>query len=232
MKKILKHEKVQRALARLFTAYSRFTFRFTRWTRIDDDMLTRRAAEGRPFIVCFWHNRMAIMVNFWQFPMPLYLLGSVHRDARLVADALAPFGVRSIIGSSSQRGMRAMREMARAIRTGGSVCITPDGPRGPRMRATLGPIALAKITGVPIFPVTLSTTRGRVLDSWDRLLLVYPFGRGVFIAGEPIEVPSDADETALEAARLTLEQRLTEITAEADRRCGRPPIEPAPQGTA
>jgi hypothetical protein len=128
--------------------------------------------------------------------------------------------------------MRAMREMVRAVRAGSAICITPDGPRGPRMRANVGPVALAKLAGVPVVPVAFSVTRGRMLDSWDRLLLAYPFGRGVFIVGEPIEVSGDADETALEAARLTLERRLTEITAEADRRCGRIPVEPAPAASA
>jgi lysophospholipid acyltransferase (LPLAT)-like uncharacterized protein len=228
VKKLLQHEPAQRILGGFLAAYSRLAYRLTRWTRVNDAALLRWGDSGRPFVVCFWHGRMALMPNFWRFRMPLYLLGSPHRDGRLMAQVLARFGARSIVGSSSQRGMRAMREMVRAVRGGSAICITPDGPRGPRMRAMLGPIALAKITGVPIYPISLSTTRGRTLDSWDRLLLAYPFGRGVFIVGEPVEVSRDADDAALEAARLTLERRLNEITAEADRRCGRTPVEPEP----
>jgi hypothetical protein len=58
------------------------------------------------------------------------------------------------------------------------------------------------------------------------MLVPYPFGRGVFIIGEPIEVPPAIDDEALEAARATLETRLNAITAEADRMCGRRPVEP------
>lgn len=228
MKKLLRHETAQHILARLLTGYIRLVFRLTRWTRVDAERLDRWGHEGRPLIVCFWHNRMAMMPNFWPYRMQLYLLGSEHRDGRFMAKVMARFGVHSIIGSSSRGGMKAIREMARAIRGGGSVCITPDGPRGPRMRANLGPIALAKLAGVPVFPVTYSATRGRTLGSWDRLLIPYPGGRGVFIVGEPVTVSSDADEAALEAARLVLESRLTAISDEADRRCGRVPIEPAP----
>ena len=54
-----------------------------------------------------------------------------------------------------------------------------------------------------------------------------PFCRGVFVCGEPIEVAHDADEAAMEAARLLLEQRLTEVQDEADRLLGLTPIEPA-----
>jgi len=49
----------------------------------------------------------------------------------------------------------------------------------------------------------------------------------VFVAGAPLSVPDDADDAAVEAARVTLEARLNEITAEADRRCSRPPVAPA-----
>ncbi len=118
--------------------------------------------------------------------------------------------------------------MMRVIETGHAVCIAPDGPRGPRMHASPGIIALARLSGAPIMPVAFSVSRGRILESWDRFLLAYPFGRGVFVGAEPIHVPQDADAAALEAARQRLEDVLNAITAEADRRCGRTPVEPAP----
>ena len=232
MKKLLRHEAVQRALFGLLAVYIRLVFRLTSWSRVRDAELVRRGEAGEPLVVCFWHGRMTLMPNFWPYRMPLYLLGSPHRDGRLMAKVLARFGVQSIIGSSTRGGMRAMREMARAIRGGGSICITPDGPRGPRMRANAGPVALAKLAGVPVFPVAYSVTRGRMLASWDRLLIPYPFGKGVFIVGEAVTVPHGADAAGVEAARLALETRLTEITAEADRRCGRIAVEPAPAPSA
>jgi lysophospholipid acyltransferase (LPLAT)-like uncharacterized protein len=160
--------------------------------------------------------------------MPISLLGSPHRDGRLILRTVQHFGVRSIVGSSTRGGSKALREMVETVENGGAITLAPDGPRGPRMRASPGVIALAKLTGVPIFPATFSTTSGKVLSTWDRFLLALPFGRGVLICGEPITVPPDADAAALEAARLILETRLNEITAEADRVCGRPPVEPAP----
>jgi lysophospholipid acyltransferase (LPLAT)-like uncharacterized protein len=55
-----------------------------------------------------------------------------------------------------------------------------------------------------------------------------PFSRGVFIWGEPISVAPDADAAEQEAARQALEAQMNAITADADRRCGRVPVGPAP----
>jgi hypothetical protein len=61
----------------------------------------------------------------------------------------------------------------------------------------------------------------KVFMSWDRFVLPYPFGQGLFIWGKPIYVPSDAPPEELEAKRLELETALNRITAEADEAVGR-----------
>ena len=58
--------------------------------------------------------------------------------------------------------------------------------------------------------------------------MALPFGRGIIRCGEPIRVPRDADADTLERARQALEDALNELTAELDRRCGVPGVEPAP----
>jgi lysophospholipid acyltransferase (LPLAT)-like uncharacterized protein len=54
-----------------------------------------------------------------------------------------------------------------------------------------------------------------VLDNWDRTTINLPFGRGAGVAAEPILVPRDADEAALEASRRLLEERLNAATRRA-----------------
>ena len=71
-----------------------------------------------------------------------------------------------------------------------------------------------------------STLARRVLPSWDRFIVPGPFGRGVFIVGEPLEVPAEASRDEMETARRELERRLNAISAEADRLTGHAPIEP------
>jgi lysophospholipid acyltransferase (LPLAT)-like uncharacterized protein len=228
--KLSQHSFLQDSLAYLIAGYIYVVSRTTRWTLVNCEEMIRRAEAGEPFVACFWHGRMMMMPTFWRFRMPLYILGSQHGDGRLIRQTVSHFGVNAIAGSSSRGGARAVREMVAAIESGASVGISPDGPRGPRMRAHTGMTMVAKLSGARIVPMSFSLSYGRVLRSWDRFLIGYPFGRGVFICGDPVEVPPDADDETLEAARVTLEARLNEVTATADRLCGRAPIEPAPEG--
>jgi hypothetical protein len=96
------------------------------------------------------------------------------------------------------------------------------------MRAQMGAVRLAQLSGASLFPVTFGVRPRCMLSSWDRFIVVLPFARGVVIYGEPIEVPRNAGATQLERIRALLERRLNEITAEADRLTGYEAIEPAP----
>lgn len=95
------------------------------------------------------------------------------------------------------------------------------------MRAGAGAIKLARTAAAPVLPCAWSTSRALVFNSWDRFILPLPFARGVIVYGEPIEIEADADDDAVKAASLTLEERLNTATAEADQACGRELTEPA-----
>ena len=45
------------------------------------------------------------------------------------------------------------------------------------------------MSGRPIYPVAIATSRRVVLDNWDRTAVNLPFSRGAGVAGEPIRVP-------------------------------------------
>lgn len=205
----------------------------TRWR------ITRPAAaealldKEASFIACFWHGRLTTMRAAWnRHPSHFHMLISGHRDGAMVSRAMQRLGFPTVAGSSRRGGVSAMRRMREILQSGDCVGITPDGPRGPRMRAKIGAIKAAQSTGVPILPVTGSIRRCRFLKTWDRFCFAEPFSRGVILFGEPLSVPADADRTELERLRLELENRLNALTAEADRLCGHPAIEPAPPGEA
>jgi lysophospholipid acyltransferase (LPLAT)-like uncharacterized protein len=61
----------------------------------------------------------------------------------------------------------------------------------------------------------------KLFNSWDRFLVPYPFGRGVFLWGSPIWVSRDADPNEMEAKRRELETALNQLTAEADEEVNR-----------
>ena len=151
---------------------------------------------------------------------PMHMLISAHRDGRIIADAVSYFGIAAIAGSTRRGGSAALRTMLKKLKDGDCVAITPDGPSGPAMRASIGIVNAARLAQVPIVPITYATSRRRMLASWDRFHVALPFGRGIFLWGEPIEIAAELDEDGLEHARRMIESRMVELVDEADRRVG------------
>jgi lysophospholipid acyltransferase (LPLAT)-like uncharacterized protein len=86
---------------------------------------------------------------------------------------------------------------------------------------------LARLSGAPIVPATYAVSRRKLASSWDRFVIALPFSRGIYLWGAPIHVARDADDEALEMARLELEDSLNALTETADRRIGVEPVRPA-----
>lgn len=231
-KRITRSAPLSALLAWLAAWYIRIVFQTLRWSISGVDQLRACHDRGQGFIFAFWHGRMMMLPAAWHSSRRLHMLISDHRDGRFIARTIRHFGIATVVGSSSKGGAAALRSILRLLKAGGGVGFTPDGPRGPRMRASLGVVQAARLSGAPIFPTTYSTTRRRLFASWDRFLLPLPFGRGVLMVGAPIRVAADADGGALERARAEVEERLNALTREADRRCGWPAVEPAPLPSA
>ena len=215
------------ALAWVYARYTGFVFATSRWQtrgREDADAMLR---AGRPFIAAFWHNRLMMAPQGWREAATMHVIISRHRDGESIARAVRHLGVAAIRGSRTRGGAAALRSSLRLLEEGGYLGITPDGPRGPRMRVQPGIIALARLSGAPIVPATYAVSRRRVADSWDRFVIALPFSRGIYLWGQPIHVAAGADAAAMERARLLLEERLNALTAEADRTVGAVPIAPA-----
>lgn len=216
----------QRALGLAAAWYVRLVRLSGRWTMLGGEVPEAFWRRGEPFIVCFWHGRLLMMPSGWPRRIGLAVLISQHRDGALIAAAVAHFGVDTVRGSSGRDGAPALRAMLKELERGVSIAITPDGPRGPRMRVSEGIVGVAQHSGRAIVPTSYAARPRRLLGTWDRFLLPLPFSRGVFLWGEPISVPRQADAAALEGARLELEEALNRLTAEADRLVGVTPVAP------
>ena len=240
VKSLLGNPVFQFIVGRLIGGYMLFVGITTRWERVNE-------AAVRPFwepnggkvIGCIWHGRFALIHKMWSFKRGVpkaKMLISQSREGGIVAHTAVTVGAEVIRGSEAKkgnnkpkRGVEAMRDMARHIEGGGVIAMTPDGPRGPRMRIKRGPIILAKIAGAPLLAVTWATSSRVVFGSWDTFVLPLPFGKGTLIWGNPIAPPSpDASDAEVEAVRLALEAEMNRIAAEADRIVGVPQIHPAP----
>jgi lysophospholipid acyltransferase (LPLAT)-like uncharacterized protein len=200
--------------------YIRLVHLTTSWSIEGSEWPHRLRAEGKPFILAFWHGRLLMIPMAWRRLAPMHMLISAPPDGQIIADAVTYFGVDSIAGSTSRGGSAALRTMLKQLKMGDCVGITPDGPRGPAMTASAGIVNLARLARVPILPITYATSRRRVLATWDRFHLPWPFGRGVYLWGEPIGIAEELDESAVECARRLVETTMTEMVYEAERRVG------------
>ena len=226
-KRLLHSETVRALLVWVAAGYVRLLRRTTRWQVRWSPEVQAMEGDGRPFLACFWHGRLMAMATWYRRPESYHVMISAHRDGLLISRVIARIGCATVAGSSRRGGTEALRATRRILDEGGRVIITPDGPRGPRMRCKPGLIKAAQLTGVPIVPVAPAVDRCKVLDSWDRFCLVLPFARGVVLCGDPLRVPREATPDELERLNRELEDRLNALSAEADRLCGRAAIEPA-----
>jgi lysophospholipid acyltransferase (LPLAT)-like uncharacterized protein len=230
LKRIGRSSAVRAVACFLVAGYIRFVHATSRWEVVNGASPAKFWDEGKPFILAFWHGRILLMPYSWPRTKPMNMLISRHRDGALIADTIGWFGLKTVRGSTAKPGRErdkgaqaALMEMLRKLKAGEYVGITPDGPRGPRMRASEGIAAVARLAGVPVIPCAYATRRRRLLSSWDRFVIAKGFSRGVFVWGDPIAVPAGAKGPALDASRLEIEAALNAVTREADRRCGLDP---------
>jgi hypothetical protein len=91
------------------------------------------------------------------------------------------------------------------------------------MRVHDGALYFAKISGAPIVPICFSANHAWFQNSWDRYLIVRPFSRMTFVAGEPFYVGRRDD---IDVARAKLEQIMIKQLQDLDAEFGHPKIEP------
>ena len=172
-----------------------------------------------PAIFCIWHNRLALSVKmYFNFSRRRFAsagmagLVSASKDGALLAAIFQSMGIVPVRGSSSRRGPQALRELTTWAERGYDVCITPDGPRGPRYIVADGPIALAQLTGLPIVPASYYLQWKIQLKSWDGFQIPLPFSRCEVIAGRVMQIPQQLSDEEQEKKREELEAELRAIT--------------------
>jgi len=176
--------------------------------------LQRQFGAG-PFILVSWHNRNILSCFGYlahrRKGRQFRPLASASKDGSIAAAAMGYLGVDCIRGSSSRGGTAALRQMLKAVKHGDDLGITPDGPRGPKYRLQAGVITTAKMTGVPIIPMSYQARRKKILKSWDAMIVPYPFNRLHYAYGDPIHIPRDADDAAMEQYRLQVEREMMRL---------------------
>ncbi|MFH1024241.1 MAG: lysophospholipid acyltransferase family protein [Planctomycetota bacterium] len=177
-------------------------------------------ADGKPVIYALWHgphfpglynhrNRGACVIT------------SQSADGEILTRVLTAFGYTTVRGSSTRGGTRALIDMARMVKAGTSPALAVDGPKGPRYIVKAGVVLLAKLTQRPIIPVAGGLSAFWKINSWDRYRVPKPFSRAVVVYGDPLWIPRDAPEEAIEAKRKELEDILKRMQEDVDEESSR-----------
>jgi lysophospholipid acyltransferase (LPLAT)-like uncharacterized protein len=150
--------------------------------------------------------------------LALVALVSDHRDGRLISKCAWHFNIVTVSASRGRGGIAALRQLLRLAREGHNLLITPDGPRGPRLRVNKVIVDVSRLSGLPILPAAIGVSRGWKLNSWDRLEVPSLFCRIAVRLGTPINVGWDDDITD---HVVRLEGELTLLQQDVDRTADR-----------
>lgn len=166
--------------------------------------------KRRPVILLSWHQRIFSGFLFprqhnWTVPIMI----SQSRDGEFIARIVQYAGFLPIRGSSSRGGMKALREMVRAVGKYRIAMHIVDGPTGPPRMVKPGGISLAQITEAFLCPVFVICAKYWVFNSWDRFMIPKPFSKVLIHFDDHMEkVPKELEDTEFENLRKKMEERL------------------------
>ncbi len=181
----------------------------------------RKLTAQHPFIFAMWHGQF-LLLPLLTFPRyPTKVMVARHGDAEVASEMLKHFQIELIRGAGAggrkkdRGGSHAIRASQEALRNGVSVAMTADVPPGPARRAGLGIVTLARITGRPIVPVAIASSRLISFPTWSRLTINLPWSTCGSVVGDPVFVPHDASDAEQERLRQLVEDRLNDATRDA-----------------
>ena len=181
---------------------------------VNGDVIRRLRGRHQPFILAFWHGRMLPLL--WHHRgQGINILVSEHGDGEIIARVAEALGCRTIRGSTSRGAEWALLRLIRAVRDGGEIAITPDGPRGPAESFASGALVVAQRSGAPVVALAAGASSTWRLRSWDGFMVPKPFARVTIAYGQPEHFTElTAREAAAQAPRM--QNALVRLTATTD----------------
>jgi 3-deoxy-D-manno-octulosonic-acid transferase len=205
----------------LAAAYVRLVYATSRIVRDPEDTDAKLFAE-HPQILAMWHGQFLLLPKLKpKRPADVKAMVSRHGDAEMIGSVLERFGMSLIRGAGAGKrrknrgGATAMRESLRALADGATVAMTADVPPGPARRAGEGIATLAALSGRPVVPFAIATSRYVALPTWSAFTVNLPFSRLAIVIGDPVRVGAGDEAETIEKGRLAVEKALAEVTARA-----------------
>ncbi len=164
---------------------------------------------------CLWHD-IILAALFSHKAHSLSTLVSRHQDGTYLSELIEILGIRPVRGSASRGGAQATKQLLSMPDQ--HICITPDGPRGPRHVMKDGITYIAARTGRPIVCVSVKATRcWKIPAGWSDIMIPKPFSKLVGITGIPIEVPEDLNREQIAEVTAQVQDEMDRLDALGDR---------------
>ncbi len=161
-------------------------------------------ASGKPAIVALYHGRLIGMLQIVDHREKLTALISRSRDGEFLARMAHKMGYRTARGSPAYKAIEGAKQLIDAARSGQSLVIAVDGPRGPIFEPKEGVIRMAELTGLPLLPFVCKGKKNHFFSGWDKMMGCY-FGSAItYIIGDPIFVPAKITDAQKENYRQQL----------------------------
>jgi lysophospholipid acyltransferase (LPLAT)-like uncharacterized protein len=185
--------------------------------RVEDPDGILALSRKEPLVFSIWHNRLLLLPPVFDLCFPdrqsVGLISS-SRDGDFVSILVEHFGYGTVRGSSSRKGIIALRQLVDALAAGTNVLITPDGPRGPLYELSQGIIFVAQKSGAPIVPIHLEFSRAWRLRSWDRFFIPKPFSTVRILLGAAERVGPTASPDEFENERRRIQNAMMKLVEE------------------
>ncbi len=190
-----------RLLAKLCTIYFEFKRHFYYCKNIN--------YPENQCIFALWHAHQCGLYALKEREKTTVMI-SKSNDGEIIAQAGAAMGLKVVRGSQNRKGATAALELIDAIKKGNNGALTIDGPRGPKYKVKKGIIEIAKLTGVPIVPMSWYSPSPFFLKfkTWDEFCFPLNCIKMKAIYGNPIYVPIDSNDDEMEKIRQQVEDEL------------------------
>ena len=136
--------------------------------------------NNQPILLCVWHGRMLYPIFYViKNKIKAWALASPHQDGAIMANILSKWGIQIIQGSSNKQSENAIQNMHTIFKKDKNsiIAITNDGPKGPRHKAKIKSLEIAKQYNAQIITISGDSTKKWVLNTWDKFYLPKPFGK-------------------------------------------------------
>ncbi|MDX1377160.1 MAG: DUF374 domain-containing protein, partial [Burkholderiales bacterium] len=167
---------------------------------------------GVGIIAVFWHGKYVPLFALLRAPGAVVFTSRSFRGD-VISALCRRLGFRAV-ELPPEGGEAALAAMRRALEQARAGAIAVDGPQGPYHEVKRGALELASQLGYVLLPVSAAARRARVAASrWDRMEFPRPFTTVRLEVGEPIAVPRELDEAALQAWSERVREALEAIDA-------------------